>query len=247
MSSQYDVFGIGNALVDIEVEVGEEELKQLGVEKGIMTLIDEARQNALLAGLKGVHHNRCCGGSAANTVIGVAQLGGKAFYTCKIGNDETGDFYFADLKRNGVASNLETMPRPEGVTGKCLALVTPDADRTMNTFLGITSDIGPENIQEDALRNSCYVYVEGYLVSSATAFAAAKETLRLARKHGVKTALSFSDPAMTRLEHEQRHREIVEALVRDGHLQREAAAEVVFEERRREQPSGEAAAEGQAG
>lgn len=198
MSKRYHVYGIGNALVDIEVEVSAAELAEYGVEKGVMTLIDEARQHELLAHLHGVQHSRACGGSAANTVIGLAQLGGRAYYTCKVAKDETGDFYFADLLRNGVDTNLSQMARPEGVTGKCLVMVTPDAERTMNTFLGITSDIGPENIVLDALKASEYVYVEGYLVSAPAAFAAARETLRLAREHGVKTAVSFSDPAMTR-------------------------------------------------
>lgn len=196
MNKRYHVFGIGNALVDIEVEVTPDELVAMGVEKGVMTLIDEARHQELLAHLTGNQHSRACGGSAANTMIGIAQLGGKAFYTCKVAKDETGDFYFADLVRQGVETNLASMERPEGVTGKCLVMVTPDADRTMNTFLGITSDIGPENIQLEALKASEYVYVEGYLVSAPIAFEGAKTCLRLAREHGVKTAVSFSDPAM---------------------------------------------------
>lgn len=196
MSKRYHVYGIGNALVDIEVEVTPGVLQAMGVEKGVMTLIDEARHDQMLAQLNGSQHSRACGGSAANTMIGIAQLGGKAYYTCKVAKDETGDFYFADLLRNGVATNLSGMNRPDGVTGKCLVMVTPDADRTMNTFLGITSDIGPDNIVLDALKDAEYVYVEGYLVSAPTAFEAAKATLRLAREHGVKTAVSFSDPAM---------------------------------------------------
>ncbi|MBI2381053.1 MAG: adenosine kinase [Gammaproteobacteria bacterium] len=197
-NSQYHVFGIGNALVDIEVEVTAEELERYGVEKGVMTLIDAERQEELLKHLHGTQHSRACGGSAANTMIGLAQLGGKSYYTCKVASDETGDFYYADLRRNGVDSCLAASGRPAGVTGKCLVMVTPDADRTMNTFLGITSDIGPEDIVLDALKASEYVYVEGYLVSAPTSFAAAKECLRLAREHDVKTAVSFSDPAMAR-------------------------------------------------
>lgn len=203
MMTTYGIYGIGNALVDYEIEVLPEQLAELGVEKGVTTLIDEARQNELMRVLNGTLHSRACGGSAANTLIGFASLGGRAYYSCKVASDETGDFYAADLARNGVASSLADKPRPAGVTGKCLVMVTPDADRTMNTFLGVTGDIGPEDIRAERLAEAEWAYIEGYLVSAPRAFEAAKAALKLARQQGVKTALSFSDPAMTRYFGEQ--------------------------------------------
>ena len=134
--SRYNVYGVGNALVDMEYEVSEAELQKLGVEKGVMTLIEQSRQQELLELLKDYSGKQASGGSAANTVISVAQLGGKAFYSCKVSDDETGTFYMNDLQECGVDSNIKMENREPGVTGKCLVLVTPDADRTMKYLLG---------------------------------------------------------------------------------------------------------------
>ncbi|NNJ73351.1 MAG: adenosine kinase [Enterobacterales bacterium] len=194
--TQYNVYGLGNALVDIEIELDESELARMGVEKSVMTLIDEQRHHDLLMHIQGQAHNRACGGSAANTTIAVAQLGGKGFYSCRIGNDESGDFYLMDLHREGVASNLDEVPRELGVTGKCLVMITPDADRSMNTYLGITTDLVPQCLDLDALSHSDYLYIEGYLASSETAVSTAVTALQHARKNNVKTAVSLSDPSM---------------------------------------------------
>ncbi|NEO34765.1 MAG: adenosine kinase, partial [Symploca sp. SIO3C6] len=133
---QYDVYGLGNALVDIECEVTPEILQELGIEKGVMTLLDEDSQNKIVQNLDGNTFKQACGGSAANTVIAVKQFGGNAFYSCKVADDETGQFYAQDLKDCGVDTNLDSHPLEEGISGKCLVFITPDADRTMNTFLG---------------------------------------------------------------------------------------------------------------
>lgn len=194
--SKYNVYGIGNALVDYEFKVKDTDLETLKIDKGLMTLVDEDRQNQILEGLHQETPNRACGGSAANTMIAVSQLDGKSFYSCKVANDETGDFYFNDLKRNGVESSLEHVERKEGVTGKCFVLVTPDAERSMNTYLGITETFSKEEIVEDQLKSSEYLYMEGYLVTSPTGRAAAIEAKELADKNGVKSALTFSDPNM---------------------------------------------------
>lgn len=192
---KYHVYGIGNALVDMEFEVTPEFLKKHGIAKGLMTLVDHERQASLIDAVNGIRHRRSCGGSAANSVIAVAQCGGKSFYSCKVANDETGDFYCHDLLNNGVQTNLHEK-REHGVTGKCLVFVTPDADRTMNTFLGITSDFSAQEIIESELAASQYLYIEGYLVTSPSARAAAIRAKAFAETNGVKTALTFSDPAM---------------------------------------------------
>lgn len=192
----FDVYGLGNALVDIEIEISAAELQTLGVEKGVMTLIDEARHTELLRHIQGKQHNRACGGSAANTIIAVAQLGGKSFYSCRIGNDESGDFYCMDLHKEGVITNLSDSTREEGVTGKCLVMITPDADRTLNTFLGITSELTDSLLNFEALAKSGFLYIEGYLASSPTAVKTAIKAISKARELSVPVALSLSDPAM---------------------------------------------------
>lgn len=192
---QYHVYGIGNALVDIDFEVSEDALKRLKIDKGLMTLIDEATHHYLLEELDGIKHLKACGGSAANTLFTAQQLGAKTFYSCKIGKDEAGDFFHEDLLANGVHTNLHECPR-DGVTGKCIVLVTPDADRTMNTFLGATQTFSKVQISETALKNSEYLYIEGYLVASPTACEAAIIAREMANKYQVKTALTLSDPNM---------------------------------------------------
>lgn len=197
MAKKYHVYGIGNALVDMEFEVTENFLTTHAIEKGGMTLVDEERQHRLLKELNADSPKRQCGGSAANTVIAVAQMGGKCFYSCKVARDAYGDFYASDLKESGVDSNLGAS-RPEGITGKCLVLITPDAERSMNTFLGITSTFSESELNEEALKNSEYLYIEGYLVASPTGQLAAIKAREIAEKNGVKTAITFSDSAMVK-------------------------------------------------
>lgn len=192
---KYDVYGIGNALVDMEFEVTDAFFQEHTIEKGRMTLVEEDRQDYLLKALGQSMLKRQCGGSAANTVIAVAQMGGKTFYSCKVANDSTGDFYAEDLKESSVTSNLAEK-RPPGTTGKCLVMVTKDAERTMNTFLGITSTFSEAELVESDLKDSQYLYIEGYLVASPTGQQAAIKAREMAEKNGVKTALTFSDPAM---------------------------------------------------
>lgn len=195
--AKYHIYGIGNALVDQEFEVEDSFFQDLSIDKGIMTLIEEDQLTERLTvlderfGLK----KRACGGSAANTIIGASYFGANTFYTCNVANDEAGDFYMQDMKAAGVDTNLGDN-RDEGVTGKCLVMVTPDAERTMNTYLGITTNLEQSHIDEAALADSEYVYIEGYLVTSDLSRAAAIKVRNLAEEKGIKTALTFSDPAM---------------------------------------------------
>nr|WP_244957550.1 adenosine kinase [Bermanella marisrubri] len=197
MMAQYHVYGIGNALVDKEFEVSDAFFAENGIEKGQMTLLDQAQQESLLTklmdqfGLK----NRAGGGSAANTIFAAQYLGAKTFYSCNVANDETGDFFIKDLTSAGIDTNLGD-DREDGTTGKCMVMITPDAERTMNTYLGITADLNHEHITPDALHQSEYAYIEGYLVTNDGARDAAIKCKRLAEEKGVKTAMTFSDPAM---------------------------------------------------
>ncbi len=192
---KYHVYGIGNALVDMEFEVEDSFFEKYNIEKGVMTLVDEERQHELIGHLDAFEGKKASGGSAANTIIAVNYFGGNSFYSCKVSNDELGDFYVHDLKAAGVDSNVGN-GRKDGITGKCLVMVTPDAERTMNTFLGITETFSVDELHQDALCDSEYLYIEGYLVTSSTGRHAAIEARKIAEESGVKTALTFSDPAM---------------------------------------------------
>jgi sugar/nucleoside kinase (ribokinase family) len=192
----YHVYGIGNALVDMEFEISPEFLQELKIDKGVMTLVDEIRQTEIVERVNGLHCKKSGGGSAANTMVAIAQLGGKGFYSCKVANDESGIFYLKDLQRCGLDTNLHNGDREGGITGKCLVMITPDADRTMNTFLGITAHFSEAELVPEALIESEYLYIEGYLVTSPTAIVAAIKAREIAQNSGVKTALSLSDPNM---------------------------------------------------
>lgn len=195
-SRKYHVYGVGNALVDIEVETTPEQLADLGVEKGLMTLIEPERQQELLSALTGVKHSRSGGGSAANTITGFAHLGGKAYYSCRIADDDMGHFFAEEMKAARIETNVHVDKGAGAPTGTCLVMITPDADRTMNTSLGISATLTSEQLVEAELAASEYLYVEGYLVSTPNSLETALEARRLARQHGVKTAMTFSDPAM---------------------------------------------------
>ncbi|MDO9317757.1 MAG: adenosine kinase [Gammaproteobacteria bacterium] len=194
---KYDVYGIGNALVDKEFEVEDQFFIDAGIEKGFMTLIDADKQQELVAmltqrfGLK----KRAGGGSAANSMYALSQFGGRVFFSCKVANDETGHFYVKELGSQNISTNLSSSLE-QGVTGRCVVMVTPDAERTMLTSLGISQLVSVEELDYDAIRLSEYAYVEGYLVTSPSARAAVLELKEHAREQGVKFALTFSDPAM---------------------------------------------------
>ncbi|HAZ25489.1 MAG TPA: adenosine kinase, partial [Algoriphagus sp.] len=137
---KYDVTGIGNALVDIEFKVTDQFFTDNGVEKGLMTLVDEERQNHLMKVINHAEAKKQAGGSAANTVVAVSQFGGKSYYNFRVAADELGLFYLKDLIDSGVEIALSEDKLEAGVTGKCLVMVTEDSERTMNTFLGITQN-----------------------------------------------------------------------------------------------------------
>lgn len=194
---KYKVYGIGAALVDTEIKVEDRELDKMAVGKGLMTLVDQERQRELLSHLDDhlVKASHASGGSAGNSMIATAQFGGPTFMSCKVANDADGDIYVADLETAGVDHCLVN-GRENGITGKCLVLITPDAERSMNTYLGISETLSVEQLDHNAIADSEYLYIEGYLVTSPTGRAAAVKAREVAQAAGVKTALSFSDPGM---------------------------------------------------
>ncbi|MEM6253545.1 MAG: adenosine kinase [Cyanobacteria bacterium P01_D01_bin.156] len=195
---KYNVYGLGNALVDIECALSVEALTAIGMDKGVMTLLDEAIQNTAIAQLKGTDTKQVCGGSAANTIIAISQFGGKTYYGCKVADDEYGKFYTQDLVDCGVDTNLTAQTAGTGITGKCLVLVTPDADRTMGTFLGISAELSEADLDEGAIADSEYTYFEGFLVTGDNSKQAAIKAHELAKAAGRKVAMSLSDYNMVK-------------------------------------------------
>lgn len=195
---KYQVYGIGNALVDKEFEVEDSFLAHESIQKGIMTLVDGESQETILErlmqryGLK----KRAGGGSAANSVYAVCQFGGKTFYSCKVASDEFGDFYLQELGHHNIDTNLDRDNRETGATGKCLVMVSADAERTMLSYLGISETLSRDDVDVQALADSEYLYIEGYLVTSPTGRDACIYAKEVAEKHGVKTALTLSDTSM---------------------------------------------------
>ncbi|MCX7419882.1 MAG: adenosine kinase [Planctomycetia bacterium] len=187
----YDVYGVGNSLVDIQARVDDQFLELVGFQKGIMTLVDEAAQRRVLDQLDGRPTNRCAGGSAANTVMGVVDFGGKAAYAGKTGRDEIGEFFLSDMRQQGVRIEV---PPADGQSGTCVVLITEDAQRTMLTNLGVSATLSPDDINEEDIRQAKYVYVEGYLFTGEGPRAAALKAMEIAKKNHVKVAFTVSDP-----------------------------------------------------
>lgn len=193
----YHVYGIGNGLVDQEFEVKDDFFEHEKIQKGLMTLVDGEAQDVLLQRLTqrfGVK-KRAGGGSAGNTIYAISQFGAKTYFSCKVASDEVGDFYVKELGSLNIATNLSAQ-REYGVTGKCLVMVSPDAERTMLTFLGISEKLAPADLNVEALIDSKFLYLEGYLVTSPTGRQACIEARKIAEANGVLTSLTLSDPAM---------------------------------------------------
>ena len=194
--SHYDIYAIGNALVDSEYEVSDALLQKMGVDKRHMTLIDTSRRAELLHHVKAITPRQTGGGSAGNTVVALAQLGGKAFYSCKVAHDDLGDFYVKDLQARGVDTNLNHTRAQDGQTGSCMVLVTPDAERSMCTFLGVSAELNDQALHPHDIAKSKIYYMEGYLAASPTGLSAALQGRKIAKDAGVALALTLSDVSM---------------------------------------------------
>ena len=190
----YDIYGIGAALVDIEYSVDDAFLSQNKLDKGIMTLSDETQQHQLINNLS-AHSTlvkRSSGGSACNTVVAARGFGSKAFYAGKVGSDDDGQFFIQDLHDRGVGFH-QSHPSA-GITGKCLVMITEDAERTMNTFLGVNTELRSQEVDTRVLSDSKWLYMEGYLVTDPERANVAYQAMLDAKRSGVKTSLSLSDP-----------------------------------------------------
>ena len=185
-----DVVGIGNAIVDAVAEADDALLAEEDLPKGSMTLIDAARADALRARMGAAVE--VCGGSAANTMVGVARLGGTAGYVGKVRDDEAGALFRRDIEAAGV--DFATPAAAGGAaTARCLILVTPDAQRTMNTHLGACVELGPADIDPDFIARARLLYMEGYLWDPPAAKEAFRKALGIAHAAGGRVCLSLSD------------------------------------------------------
>ena len=205
----FDVVGLGNAIVDVVVQTEDAALAELGLQKGATTLVDADRaaelQPYMESGLE------VSGGSAANTIAGLASLGGRGAFLGKVGGDSLGGVFRDDITAIGV--EYRSPPAAEGPeTARCLVFVTPDAERTMVTFLGISTEFGPDDVDPGLIGDAAITYLEGYLFDEERAKAAFVKAAQLAHAVGRKVALSLSDPFCV-----QRHRAAFRHLVH-GHV-----------------------------
>lgn len=203
----YDVVGIGNALVDVISHADDSFIHRESLVKGSMTLVDTERALHLYRALGSAVE--MSGGSAANTVCGVSSFGGKAAYIGKVSGDDLGDVFGHDLLAVGVhfspGKPLDGIP-----TGRCIIVVTPDAQRTMNTYLGVSSYMEPLDINEAVVANGRVLYMEGYLFDRDDAKAAFRHAAKVAHKAGREVSLTLSDSFCV-----DRHREDFRELVED--------------------------------
>ena len=206
-----DVFAIGNALIDQEFRVSDDFLTQQNLQKGTMQLTDGDTQTALYQQLQATqqYKGQASGGSAANTTVAFSALGGSAFYACRVGHDDLGSLYLNGLNEAKIQTTSKSIS--EGVTGTCMVLVSDDSERTMHTYLGITAELSADQIDFEPLKTAKWLYLEGYLATSDTARLAVQQARQIARKNGVKIALTLSDPAMV-----QYARQGLDELLNDG-------------------------------
>jgi len=189
-TSRHDVLGIGNALVDVISHAEDDFLIRHGMQKGGMALIDEARAEQIYDAMGPA--TEISGGSAANTIVGVASLGARAAFVGKVKADLLGRAFTHDIRAVGVT--FATPPAAEGPsTGRCYVLVTPDGERTMNTYLGAAQNLTPGDVDAELVGGSAITYLEGYLWDPSDAKAAFLKAARIAHEAGRLVALSLSD------------------------------------------------------
>lgn len=193
------IVAIGNALVDSEFVLTDEQLTATGLTKGNMTLASHSEQHDLVQSLNAQNitaSKQAGGGSAANSIYAAASLGSDCFYACRVGQDDAGRFYLADLNAAGIRTSKKSFA--EGTTGSCMVMVTPDGERTMQTHLGTSAEISEADIEFAQLNDANWLYLEGYLAMSPSVQAAISQLKQTAKDKGCKIAVSFADPAVVK-------------------------------------------------
>lgn len=211
MTKRFQLVGIGNAMVDVLTHCDESFLGEQGVEKGIMHLIDLERAQRLYGAVGPA--TEMSGGSAANTIAGFAHLGGRAAYVGKVRDDQLGAIFAHDLRAQGAVYETPlALARPDDTaeTGRCIIMVTPDGERTMNTYLGVTEHLAPEDIDTDQIAQAEWIFLEGYRFDGPESHEAFARAIEAARGAGGKVALTLSDPFCI-----DRHRQAFADMLRD--------------------------------
>lgn len=191
---RYHLCGLGNAIVDLFVEVTDDELKDLGFERGTMRLVEAAEQKALLERFSAKDPRLDSGGSVANSTIAFAQLGGKSAFIGVVGDDRYGMHYESEFAQLGIAMGNPIVANQ--TTGTCIAAITPDAERTMRTCLGVNTHLNGKHIQRDQhlIAESSWLFIEGYLFANPeTGQEAIREAVKIAKANGTKVAVTCSE------------------------------------------------------
>jgi sugar/nucleoside kinase (ribokinase family) len=189
---EYQLCGLGNAIVDIFLEVNDDEFKDLGFERGTMRLVDLNEQKLLLQRFQKNEPKLVSGGSVANSVIAFSQLGGSAAFIGCVGDDRYGMFYAGEFEQLGIDIGNPIIVNE--ATGTCVCVITPDAERTMRTCLAVSSHLASKHVDENRIKNSDWLFIEGYVFANPeTGQTAIREAIQLAKKHGTKIAVTCSD------------------------------------------------------
>jgi sugar/nucleoside kinase (ribokinase family) len=209
MTKKYQIVGVGNALVDVLAHCEDSFLADAGIDKGVMQLIDTDRASELYAQMGPAQE--VSGGSAANTIAGIAALGGRTGFMAKVRDDQLGSIFAHDLKAQGTdfATNQAASDHANE-TGRCLILVTPDGERSMNTYLGVSSELAAHDLDDAMLADTDWVYLEGYLFDSPANQAAFVSAVVATKAAGGKVSLTLSDPFCV-----ERHRDAFRELVKE--------------------------------
>lgn len=185
------VYGLGNPLIDVLVDISSQELSNLNLKKGIMHLIDEEKRTELLESIKEKEKKFICGGSAPNTIISLAMLGVPTYLSGKIGEDEFGNIYEEQLKKHNVQFNLQKTIHP---TGSSIILISEDTERTMNTYLGASQHLSKLDLDEEKIKNSEYLYFTGYLWNTDSQKETVLNAINLAKENSTKIIFDVADP-----------------------------------------------------
>lgn len=206
---KYDVIGIGNAMVDILAHAEEEFLTENGIERGIMQLIDMDRAVDLYAKIGPARE--VSGGSAANTIAGIAQLGAKTAYVGKVKDDQLGAIFAHDMRAEGAVFDTPLAPQTDAAeTGRCIVVVSPDGERSMNTYLGVSEHLGPDDIDVAQMADAAWIYLEGYRFDGPESHAAFAKAVQATKEADGKVSLTLSDPFCV-----SRHKDAFTRLIHD--------------------------------
>ncbi|MEO0991736.1 MAG: adenosine kinase [Pseudomonadota bacterium] len=208
MTKRYDVVGIGNAVVDVIAEADDSFLDLMGIEKGIMQLVERDRGELLYGAMK--EPTQAAGGSVANSIAGIGAMGLKTSFLGRVKDDALGRFYAHEMEEAGTAFVNAPVAGGDLPTSRSMIFVSPDGERSMNTYLGISSDVGPEDVPEVVAGEARIIFLEGYLFDKDKGKAAFRRAAELCRKAGGMAGITLSDPFCV-----DRHRDDFRALVKD--------------------------------